>query len=63
MDDETETNFDEEPRKVKNSVMLCTGANACGKVSVCLPHRTPALNPEAQSVYLKQVRDPGKYHL
>ncbi|TBU56560.1 hypothetical protein BD310DRAFT_960111 [Dichomitus squalens] len=30
-DDETETESQEEPHNVKNSVMVCTGANACGK--------------------------------
>lgn len=39
-----------------NSVLICTGANACGKVRIdYVPWPEKYLNVMTQSVYLKQV--------
>lgn len=46
--------FLDEDGKAVNSILLCTGANACGKVTInpSLPTRDSSL---LQSVFLKQV--------
>ena len=49
-----------EENTVGNSVVICTGANACGKVRESLGFLFPKVQTktfcETQSVYLKQVR-------
>ena len=38
-DDVTNTELEDKHRYVKNSVVICTGANACGKVSLLICSR------------------------